>query len=629
MSGGARQPPAVDAARELVALLVAAGVREFVLSPGSRSAPLAHALAAAEHGGLLRLHVRVDERAAGFLALGLARGARVRDARGADAGPVAPVAVVTTSGTAVANLHPAVLEAHHGAVPLLVLSADRPHELWGTGANQTTPQAGLFAGATRLARAVPAPSGRTAEADDLRSLVARACATASGVLGSAPGPVHLDLAYREPLSPEIGGEDVLDEAARDLRERVAAARPVRVVGPGPGALHAPASPRSATEPAALAPIPWQNVRPDERGASQDAGGLLRDVAAEAYGVVLAGDGAGPLAARLAEARGWPLLAEITSGAAGSPSAVRHHRTVIDERPELLDDVRQVVVLGRPTLSRQAGTLVRRAPRVVAVAPLSSQAEPGWPDPERAVDVVLADVPCSWLEPREDGDEADAAAATTEAWRGRWLAPLVQARPSRAGTPTEGGVGVSPEALARALLDAAGEGVLVVGSSNPVRDLDEALEAHHAVPTVVANRGLAGIDGLVSTAVGVALALGEPVRALLGDLTFLHDVGGLWRGEGEEPPRLQLVVANDRGGSIFAGLEHGLAAATGEAAAGAFRRVFTTPHEVDLGALCAAYGVVHSRVRAPEGLTSALSAVPPGLSVLEVDVMASPRPGEIS
>jgi len=627
VSGGAGQPPAVDAARELVALLVAAGVREFVLSPGSRSAPLAHALAAAEHGGLARLHVRVDERAAGFLALGLARGSQVAAARDGDAGPVAPVAVVTTSGTAVANLHPAVLEAHHGAVPLLVLSADRPHELWGTGANQTTHQAGMFAGATRLARVVPAPTGRAEEADDLRSLVARACATASGALGSAPGPVHLDLAYREPLTPQTGGEDVLDEAARDLRERVAAARSVRVVGPAPEALPAPASPRSATEPAALVPIPWQNLRPDERGTAPGPGGLWHDLAAETHGVVLAGDGAGPLAARLAEARGWPLLAEITSGAAGSPSAVRHHRAVLDERPELLDDVRQVVVLGRPTLSRQAATLVRRAPLVVAVAPLAGQAEPGWPDPERTVDVVLAAVPRSWLEPR--ADEADAAAATTEAWRGRWLAPLVQARPSRAGRLAGGGPGVRPETLARALLDVAGDGVLVVGSSNPVRDLDEALEAYHPVPTVVANRGLAGIDGLVSTAVGVALALGEPVRALLGDLTFLHDVGGLWRGEGEEAPRLQLVVANDRGGSIFAGLEHGLAAATGAAAAGAFRRVFTTPHDVDLAALCAAYGVAHSRVAAPEGLTSALATVPPGLSVLEVDVMAPPRAREIS
>ncbi|WP_253182585.1 thiamine pyrophosphate-binding protein, partial [Jiangella alba] len=181
--------PSTWAARTLVTELVRAGVRHVVLAPGSRSAPLAHALATASARGDLRLHVRVDERAAAFTALGLARVA-------------GPVAVVTTSGTAAANLHPAVLEASHAGVPLLLLTADRPHELRGTGANQTTDQVRLFGSAVRFFADVPAPYGRPGEDGDLRALLARALAAAVGTRSGDPGPVHLDLAYREPLVPD-------------------------------------------------------------------------------------------------------------------------------------------------------------------------------------------------------------------------------------------------------------------------------------------------------------------------------------------------------------------------------------------------------------------------------------------
>ncbi len=181
--------PSQALATVLVDELVRGGVREAVLSPGSRSAPLAYALLAAERVGRLRLHVRVDERSAGFLALGLALGSRM------------PVAVVTTSGTAVANLHPAVLEAHHAGVPLLVLTADRPHELRGTGANQTTTQPGIFGGSTRWSADLPAPVERPGLGPFWRSTVARTLAAATGATGGEPGPVHLNVSLREPLTP--------------------------------------------------------------------------------------------------------------------------------------------------------------------------------------------------------------------------------------------------------------------------------------------------------------------------------------------------------------------------------------------------------------------------------------------
>ena len=165
-------------------------IREVVLCPGSRSAPLAYAVLAAEREGRVRLHVRVDERSAGFLALGLAAASR------------RPVAVVTTSGTAVVNLHPAVLEAHHGGVPLVVVSADRPHELRGTGANQTTLQPGVFGDATRYAADIPAPVVRPGLPPFWRSTVCRAVAAARGWTSGSPGPVHLNVCLREPLVPD-------------------------------------------------------------------------------------------------------------------------------------------------------------------------------------------------------------------------------------------------------------------------------------------------------------------------------------------------------------------------------------------------------------------------------------------
>lgn len=557
--------PSVRAARVLVQALADLGVRHVVLAPGSRSAPLAYAVAEAARvgpgpgGGVpeVELHVRIDERVAGFLAVGLARAGIAR-------GEPAPVAVVTTSGTAVANLHPAVLEAHHAGLPLLLLTADRPAELRGTGANQTTEQVGLFAGAVRLMLDVPAPTGRDGEDRDLRHVAARAVAAATGRRTLDPGPVHVNLAFREPLVP--GGEP-WPEPSRDGLTEV-----VRRGGVEPGG-----PPGSATaELTDVAALPADGVPT----------------------VVVAGDGAGPDAALLAAANAWPLLAEPSSGARGGPDAVPAYRLLLDG--PLGQQVRRAVVLGRPTLSRPVQQLLGRADvEVLVVAPTGA----AWPDAARGAAQVLAEVPPALLAGRLGSDE----------WRDAWCAAGRAALRAVLDVAAAPGPLTGPAVAAEVAATIGPGDVLVVAASNPVRDLDLVADWAQA-PLVVANRGLSGIDGTVATASGVALGLGRPVRALVGDLAFLHDLGALLTGPHERRPDLQVVVANDDGGSIFATLEHG----TPERAA-VFERLFATPHGADLAALSAGFGVGHVRVADAAALRAALAAPVRGISVVEVVV----------
>lgn len=591
------QPPAVRSAFALVHRLALEGVADVVLAPGSRSAPLAYALAAAADLGHLTLHVRVDERAAGFLAVGLSRGAGPV-VRGGVALP-RPVAVVTTSGTAVANLHPAVLEAHHTGVPLVLLTADRPHELRGTGANQTTHQAGIFGPATRFAADVPAPDGRPGEVRDLLAVTARALAEAVGARSGHPGPVHLDLAYREPLVP-VRLPDTPPDTAPGGRTAPAASdpdprgvRPVVVVPAAPAAVPTAVESGDVTEPLGTPVAPVALPVPGEQT------------------VVVAGDGAGPVARDLAEARGWPLLAEPSSGAAGGPRLVVAHPLVLGV-DALVDDVEHVVVLGRPTLSRPVQRLLGRGD--VAVTVVAPGSRP-WPDAARNASTVLPVVPAGWLEPAS-------ATGWAERWRAASAAAAAVVAAATDGTRTDG------PSVARAVAAAGGpDDLLVVGSSSPVRDLGLVLGLDGPGPRVLANRGLAGIDGTVSTALGAALATGRGhrrTRALLGDLTFLHDVGGLLRGPDEPHADLQLVVVNDDGGAIFAGLEPGALGETSEGARRTFERVFATPHGAHLAPLCAGYGVDHQLVQDVPSLRHALAAPSHGVQVLEVRVGRADR-----
>ena len=571
--------PSTALATVLVDELVRGGVREAVLAPGSRSAPLAYALEEADRAGRLRLHVRVDERSAGFLALGMARASG------------APVVVVTTSGTAVANLHPAVLEAHHSHIPLVVLSADRPAELRGTGANQTTHQPGIFAGAVRWEVDLPATESVSASAAaSWRSTVCRALAAAldhaaRGTGWIRSGPVHLNLSFRDPLAPD------LDTVPPELQGR----------------------PEGA---------PWTVVREGAPVADPTAdAGDSADLTGGGRTVVLLGDLGRPhlhdVALAWAARHGYPVLAEPFGRLPHGPTVVPHGVLVAGDAATidaLAPD--RVVVVGRLTLFREFGALLRRPGVLVEQV----SAVPSWTDPSHVVHEVHGTLALHrpW-HPAPHG------------WAQRWLeAGQVRSQQvrevaglDRSDSPPTG-VGVA--ATVAAALH--GDDVLVLGSSNAPRDLAVGLGALEQAghPVVHAGRGLAGIDGTISTALGVALAgMGEHDRpgrtvALMGDLTFLHDVGGLLIGPGEPRPDLTIVVVNDDGGGIFSTLEYGDPArsATAESAA-ATERLFGTPHGTDLGALCAGYRVEHRLVDSLGELADQLARPAQGIQVLEVRV----------
>lgn len=516
----------MDTARHLVNELLAHRVREAVLAPGSRSGPLALALHAADQQGLLRLHVRVDEREAAFLALGLAKRAHVA------------VPVVTTSGTAVANLHPALLEAHHAGVPLMAVTADRPARLRGTGANQTTEQRRIFG-----------PVGFVTGIDEL--------------CGHWPrrAPVHLNVEFDEPLLTPTNWD----------------------FAPA----HEPIDPT-----AAMAQIDATSA--DSRAAVQLEQGPST--------VVVAGDDAGPDARILARDSGWPLLAEPSSGARNDDALISYR--LVLEHASLAHQIQRVVSFGHATLSRPVTSLLGRTDidiihvgtqQNLAVPAASNirfasavSAEPAdpealewlkaWQRADRAVTEAIDD-----LRSRDDANPWDIAATISAA--------------------------VPPA------------GLLVVGSSNPIRDLDLVARPYSSGQRryVMANRGLSGIDGTVSTAIGAALSRTHSrALAFLGDLTFLHGSNGLLIGPGEPRPDLTIVVATDDGGSIFAGLEQGA-----PAFADGFERVFGTPTGTDIGALCRAYDIAHRRVHPPE-LERALATPAGGIEVLEVPIDRSGR-----
>lgn len=529
MSASPTATDATELAAGVLDWLARAGVTDVVLAPGSRNAPLSLALWAAERAGQgPRLHVRIDERSAGFLALGLTKGS-----------PRGRAAVVTTSGTAVANLHPAVLEAVHAGVGIVVVSADRPARLRGTGANQTTDQVGLF--------------GPLLPTYDVATL-----ADLDAVPVSPAAVVHLNVQLDAPLVPAAPPAIVASEKHRN--------------DPEPGAFRVPLS---RTE---LSPGPRT--------------------------VVVAGDDAGPPARVLAEAAGWPVLAEPTSGSRTGSHAIRTHRLLLGTA--LGTAIERVVVFGRPTLSRPVTRLLERDDVEVLVVP-----GPGvWP--LRPADSQPISRP-TWA-----GDEPDDP-AWLSAWQqadrdlARRLDGLLAAEPA-----------LTPYDVAAATFAALPPGgLLVVGASSPIRDLD-LMERPAEVGSrrkTIANRGLAGIDGTVSTAIGAALARPESTRslALMGDLTFLHDQNGLVIGPDEPRPDLTIVVGNDDGGAIFSMLEQGA-----PAHAASFERLFGTPHGVDLASACAAARVPHLRVASRPELDQALATPNGGIEVIEAAIGRTDR-----
>ena len=562
-------------ARSLVAALLAEGVREVVLCPGSRSAPLAEALADAADAGRLRLRVVLDERSAGFIALGVARAHALN-------GHSRCAAVVTTSGTAVSNLHPAVSEADAAGIPLLVISADRPHELVGTGASQTTEQTGLFVPALRLGVDLPADlaadlGGHAADAA-ITGQVRRAVAAATGTLSRDPGPAQINARFRPPLTAEGAVEDSVEGAAEDTAEDAVPLAP------------APPSPPAAT--AAPAAVP---ACAPEAGASRPAGS---GSSVQGRGIVVAGDTAHPavgsMARSLAEHLNWPLLAEPTSQARSGPQALSRYAELLGTPVgrALAQQAEHLLVLGRPSLSRSITALLGREDLDITVLTECAR----WTDVSgRARRVVPMDGP--------DHQPDDAAlrsarlvaslglesadAAWTDSWR-RAVADLPEPDRSSSG-----------DALARAVWEASqapGAPTLLLGSSMTVRRLDRLAQPGAAAPKAVANRGLAGIDGTIATGIGLWMASsGEPVRAVMGDLAFLHDAMSLNRGVREEEADLQVIVVDDGGGAIFSHLEY--AHTTPPAR---FERLFTTPQRADIAALAAALG---ARVHVPDDVAA--------------------------
>ncbi|WP_104052974.1 MULTISPECIES: 2-succinyl-5-enolpyruvyl-6-hydroxy-3-cyclohexene-1-carboxylic-acid synthase [unclassified Arthrobacter] len=529
----------LQAARSAVAALTAAGVTDVVIAPGSRSAPLAYALAEAEVQGRVKVHVRIDERVAGFTALGLARGGH------------RPAAVVTTSGTAVGELMPAVMEAHHAGVPLVVLSADRPAELHGTGANQTTVQPGIFA-------EFPASTANVRAGDDPAGAIGAAFDAVTA--GSPVGPIHINLQFRDPLIPQ--DSDTAELAVPDAE--TPAELPAEPVATG-------------REAAALANHPGTH-----------------------RAVVIAGDGAGEIAALFARRAGLPLLAEPSSNARFGPNAIGAYRLLLEE---LGPEVERVVVFGRPTLSRPvAGLLARRDVEKAIYVPRPVN----WFTAGRRPETLITDLAGLF----------DFAGEGTPGWLERWQTASAAAM-AAVSSLLDGERELNGLHVADLVWDHT-DGNLVLGSSNPIRDMDLVAAPDWHPLDVYANRGLAGIDGTIATAAGIALANGIPTRALLGDLTFLHDAGALLLGPGEPEPDLQLVVLNDGGGGIFSTLEHGALGEREEYAA-VVERFFGTPHTVDLAALAAAYGVPHTLVRTADELDDALDAPVTGRSILEVPV----------
>ena len=539
-----------------------AGIEEAVIGPGSRSAPLALALA---RDGRLRLNVVIDERSAAFLALGI----------GMESGR--PAVLLCTSGTAAASFHPAVVEAGHARVPMVVCTADRPPEMHDTGAGQTIDQAHLYGRSVRWFCAPGPPDDVPGAGAAWRSLAARSVAEAAG---PPAGPVHLDLAFREPLLPT--GHPLVEVPGRPD------GRPWTV---------------STSAPAV----------PD--GSTIDR--LTSLVIAAPRGLLVAGWGAAAVeekVERFARASGWPVLADPISGLRCGGCVVSAYDALLrvssfaeEHRPDL------VLRVGAPLTSKVATSWLDASIPQIVIDP-----DGAWLDPHRAATERVEAGADAVLDAMSERLERDPAGGAPPAGRGR--VPGAQA-----GSPWLGGWRTA-DAAARAAIDEVLDdddvpfegrvardvfadlpdgAALLVASSMPVRDL-EWFAAPRSGVRVHSNRGANGIDGLVSTTMGIAVGGAAPTVALMGDLAFLHDTNGLLGAASRGGDVVFVVVDND-GGGIFSFLPQ--AEACGERE---FETLFGTPHGVDLAAVAEAHGVRAARVtRARDVVPSLRDAIAAG------------------
>ena len=552
--------------------LFRAGIREAVVCPGSRSTPLALALAA--HDGLT-VRVLLDERSAGFFALGMARTAG------------RAVVLLGTSGTAVVNFAPAVVEASMARVPLIVLTADRPVELRDRGAPQTIDQVGLYGRHVKWATELPLPDAAPETLAHVRSVAGRAVAVA--MTGPA-GPVHINAPFREPLIPsgDLG-------AWPDLAGAVSMA------------------------PFADATVGLRRL------ADIDIARIAGRIAATPRGLIVAGptttsSSTDPIA-RLAAAAGYPILADPLSGLRTGP----HDRSLIVGRGDQLARPGPWVDAHRPALVIRFGAMPTSRPIVEWLKRTTPEllvvdGDGGWREAALvAATFVHADAAAT------AHDLADALGLRTPAadtrpadtWPADWLAADRAA--DRAMTTwltdlDEPFEGAPFAAISRVLPDGA---VLWAGNSMPVRDLDGWLPSKSRAIRVHANRGANGIDGVMSTALGSAAVAGAPVVLVVGDVAFLHDLGALVTARITGVNLTVVLIAND-GGGIFSFLPQATADAPNVGLPEHYELLFGTPHGIEAGPIVAALGHRHQLVDARSLEPALAKAIPtPGLTVLEL------------
>lgn len=613
----ALENPATLLARAVVASLVEAGVKRVVISPGSRNAPLTYALADAAQAGYLQLRVVVDERSAAFVALGASRSDWLHE------GLARPAVAVMTSGSAVANAHPAVVEADAAGVPLIILSADRPHALVNTGASQTTVQTGIFGAATRYQADLSDTNASGAVANQVR----RAVAAASGRLSLDPGPVHLNVRLAPPLAPAAPWQvPHLEPKTHWLRAR-------------------------------------KPLEEQLNGVTVSQVGCRLGLDPARRGVIVVGDNddaeLAHYAASLAHAWGWPLLAEPTSLVRTNANTVAAYSALLaggdgsasGDGAQLSQEIEQLLVVGRPTLTRPISALLAREDIYQVV--LTNRAR--WSDVSgQAAYVTTLEQALSSLNipgggadaGAEAGADADAggdASASADAgagagvdknapsplWLQRWLqagqqqlnATSVTKAAQMALTTWQATSQYESHSQSTAIHSDGLESsvTLMAASSMTIRYLDARLPAGKQLKKmpgpVVANRGLAGIDGTISTAVGLAWASGQPVRVIIGDLAATHDLTGLVKAVTETEVDLQVIVLDDHGGKIFSGLEYGASELSNY-----FPRFFTTAQQVDFAQAAAAFGTHVSVIDDVDGLQSLLSKTIEGRSLVHVKLV---------
>jgi 2-succinyl-5-enolpyruvyl-6-hydroxy-3-cyclohexene-1-carboxylate synthase len=567
--------------RAFVDELSRAGITDAVICPGSRSTPLALALRA--HPGF-RCRVLLDERAAGFFALGLAKASR------------RPVAVLCTSGTAAANLAPAVIEAFHGRVPLVVLTADRPPELRDRGAPQTIDQLRLYGSQVKWFVDVPVVGSGAEELAHVRSLAGRAAATA---LAAPRGPVHLNFALREPLIPARP----LGRLADDPRDSQLL---VQEGGSFAGAISG-------------LPVLW----------SGDMAALADRLAATERGLILAGSQDDPdLPAaldRLAAATGYPVLADPLS----QVRVGRHARSLVVATGDLLARPGRWIDAHRPELVIRFGAMPTSKPilqmlQATRPAMLVVDGGGGWREPTllpatfvHADEALLADGLAAELRGRRGVQ--DSAAATSH-WTADWLAADRAAADAQAGWLARPPASTEPfeprpfSLLTDLMPDG---GIIWAGSSMPVRDMDSYLPSGPREIRCYSNRGANGIDGVVSSALGAAAADTGPVVLVVGDISFLHDLNALVAARLHHLSATIVLINND-GGGIFSFLPQAAMDDPGVGLPDAYEELFGTPHGIDFGPIVRALGAEYS-VAGPAELGDALarSIGAAGVRVIEI------------